>query len=262
MYDYVVHFNSAEVSDFLNCLSSEFRLKLLTTIDPARVISLMRFHRYVRDSNLEIEKIAIVSGSISEPELSFCPASAKVEILSFEEDSVLFDLNKDWSKSEWKKHHGSYDLVLCEQVLEHVLDPASALQNLATLLKPGGVVHVSVPAINNTHGEPHYFYAGFPRATLEAFAGNAGLEVLECDSWTSDKGSRMYATCDWSPISQSGPINFALRGIWSGRRSLRIVIGIILGRLRNFVTFPFQDLFSPSKKANAVATWMFATKRL
>ena len=254
--------DSAELSDFLKLVSIDFRLKLLTVMDPARTVSLMHFRRFFDKRNIEIKNIAVVSGSINEPELVFCPTDAKISLLSFEDDPYLFDLNKDWSQAPWEVHQEAYDLVLCEQVLEHCLDPARALQNLATLLKPGGVLHVSVPAINNTHGEPYYFYAGFPCATLEAFAEKAGLKVLECESWASDKAARMYATCDWSPISICGPLIFFAQGIWLCRRNIREVFRILSGRLRIFFTLPFQSLFTPSKNRNATATWIFSTKIL
>lgn len=203
---------SKQVSHFLRSLSDDFRLKLITVTDPARVVSLINFDQFLRNANLKVERIAVVSGSMNEPELLFCSVNAQVNLLSFEDDPVLFDLNKDWSQSALKQHHQVYDLVLCEQVLEHCLDPARAFHNLATLLKPGGVLHVSVPAINNTHGEPNYFYAGFPTSTLEAFAKRAGLTVRACDSWRSDKAARMYATCDWAPLAESGPLIFFSRG--------------------------------------------------
>ena len=249
-----------EVSDFISSQSRDLRVRLLTDMDPARAISLMHFSRFFKNSDREVKKIAVVSGSVNEPELIFCPTNATVTVLSYEDDPFLYDLTKDWSASEYKKHHAAYDLVLCEQVLEHLLDPARAFHNLAILLKPGGITHVSVPAINNTHGEPHYFYAGFPQATLEAFARNAGLDVLQCDSWKSDKASRMYATCDWAPIAVSGPLILSLQVLKLSGRSIRTVFGILSGRLRNFMTYPFQGLFTPSKNENATCTWIFASK--
>jgi len=129
---------SKQVSHFLKSLSNDFRLKLITVTDPARVVSLINFDQFLKNNSLEVERIAIVSGSMNEPELLFCPVNAQVNLLSFEDDPVLFDLNKDWSRSAWKQHHEVYELVLCEQVLEHCLNPARAFHNLATLLKPGG----------------------------------------------------------------------------------------------------------------------------
>jgi 2-polyprenyl-3-methyl-5-hydroxy-6-metoxy-1,4-benzoquinol methylase len=44
---------------------------------------------------------------------------------------------------------GSFDTVLCYDVLEHVYDPWSAVRRLAALLKPGGQLHLSMPNARN-----------------------------------------------------------------------------------------------------------------
>jgi 2-polyprenyl-3-methyl-5-hydroxy-6-metoxy-1,4-benzoquinol methylase len=41
--------------------------------------------------------------------------------------------------------HASFDTILAYDVLEHLVDPWTATKRLATLLKPGGQLHVSLP---------------------------------------------------------------------------------------------------------------------
>lgn len=41
----------------------------------------------------------------------------------------------------------SFDLTICAEVLEHVLDPAASLRELGRVTKPGGRVLVSVPVV-------------------------------------------------------------------------------------------------------------------
>jgi SAM-dependent methyltransferase len=253
-------FGTSDVSKFLRSTEPIFRRRLLNELGPARVVSLIQFERFLEGWQKPIESVAIVSGSLSEPELNLIRGQKKVTLFNFEADPVLFDLNKDWSSAEWTKHHNAFDLVLCEQVLEHLIDPKQAVQNLSQLLKPGGLLHVTVPAINNSHGEPFFFYAGFPTATLEAFAKHAGLTVRECGSWMSDKASRMYATCDWSPLSHSGTISHMIQGLWLGRNNLQDLINILYGRFRNFAAYPLQKLFDAKSRNNAVETWLFAAK--
>jgi 2-polyprenyl-3-methyl-5-hydroxy-6-metoxy-1,4-benzoquinol methylase len=43
----------------------------------------------------------------------------------------------------------SYDLVLCLDVLEHLVDPWAAMRRLHELVRPGGAVIVSLPNIRN-----------------------------------------------------------------------------------------------------------------
>ena len=253
-------FGNSDISKFLRSTDPIFRGRLLNELGPARVVNLIQFERFLEGWQKPIESVAIVSGSRSEPELNLIRGQKNVTLFNFEEDPILFDLNKDWSSAEWDKHRNAFDLVLCEQVLEHVIDPNQAVRNLSHLLKPGGLLHVTVPAINNSHGEPFYFYAGFPTATLEAFAENASLTVRECGSWMSDKASRMYATCDWAPISHSGSFSHMIQGLWQSRKSVQDLINILYGRVKNFATYPFQKLFDVKNGKNAVETWLFAEK--
>jgi 2-polyprenyl-3-methyl-5-hydroxy-6-metoxy-1,4-benzoquinol methylase len=44
---------------------------------------------------------------------------------------------------------GSLDMVLCLDVLEHLVDPWAQVRRLAPLLRPGGVLVVSLPNIRN-----------------------------------------------------------------------------------------------------------------
>jgi SAM-dependent methyltransferase len=251
---------SRSLSKFLSSLDPSFRHRLLNESDPGRVITLMQFQEFLRKRPKLIAKIAVVSGHLSEPELCLITTNAEVKILSFDDNPDKFDLNKDWSLPDWSEYQNTFDLVLCEQVLEHVLHPKRALENLAVILKPGGLLHVTVPAINNSHGEPFYFYAGFPAKTLAEFATLANLTVLECSSWFSDKGARMYSTCNWAPISQSGPLHLMFRGLWASRNSVQALSRILFGRLRMSATYPLQKLMTRPGTKNAVVTWLWAEK--
>lgn len=51
-------------------------------------------------------------------------------------------LNHDASAS-------TYDLVLCLDVLEHLIDPWSMMQKIAMVLKPGGIVVSSIPNVRH-----------------------------------------------------------------------------------------------------------------
>jgi len=46
----------------------------------------------------------------------------------------------------------TYDFIVCTEVLEHTLQPFSALVELWRMLKPGGVIFVSVPFNFRIHG--------------------------------------------------------------------------------------------------------------
>jgi SAM-dependent methyltransferase len=50
---------------------------------------------------------------------------------------------------------GSFDALLCTEVLEHVQNPAAAAMELRRLLRPGGSLAVTVPFVFPLHEEPH-----------------------------------------------------------------------------------------------------------
>ena len=50
------------------------------------------------------------------------------------------------------------DLIICSYALEHMRHPEKAITEFVRLLKPGGVLFVSVPFINRLHEDPYDFY--------------------------------------------------------------------------------------------------------
>lgn len=80
----------------------------------------------------------------------------------------------------------TYDVVICEQVIEHVIDPCAAATNLRGLCAPGGHVIVSTPFLIKVHELPMYGMRDYWRFTprgLRALLERAGLEVDTVGSW-------------------------------------------------------------------------------
>lgn len=81
---------------------------------------------------------------------------------------------------------GPFDVVICEQVLEHVVDPWAAARNLYGLCAPGGHVIVSTPFLIRVHELPAYGMPDFWRFTprgLRTLLEGAGLTVDTIDHW-------------------------------------------------------------------------------
>lgn len=79
-----------------------------------------------------------------------------------------------------------FDVVICEQVIEHVVDPARAAENLRGLCSPGGHVIVSTPFMIRVHELPMYGMGDYWRFTprgLRTLLERAGLTVDRVDSW-------------------------------------------------------------------------------
>jgi SAM-dependent methyltransferase len=79
-----------------------------------------------------------------------------------------------------------YDVVICEQVLEHVPDPWAAVSNLRAMCTPGGHLIVSTPFLVRVHELPLFAMGDYWRFTprgLRTLLESAGLDVETVDSW-------------------------------------------------------------------------------
>jgi SAM-dependent methyltransferase len=75
-----------------------------------------------------------------------------------------------------------FDVVLCEQVLEHVPDPLSAVKNLFRLCRPGGTLLVSTPFLVRVHPIPEDYWR-FTEAGLTRLLEWGGFERVDVASW-------------------------------------------------------------------------------
>jgi SAM-dependent methyltransferase len=81
---------------------------------------------------------------------------------------------------------GQFDVVICEQVLEHVVDPFGAAANLRKLTVSGGHVIVSTPFLIKVHELPLFAMNDYWRFTprgLRTLLENAGLEIDTVQTW-------------------------------------------------------------------------------
>jgi SAM-dependent methyltransferase len=72
----------------------------------------------------------------------------------------------------------SFDGVICTEVLEHVPDPALALDEINRVLRAGGSLYLTVPQAWGLHYEPHDYYR-YTRYGIEYLLGQAGFVTRE-----------------------------------------------------------------------------------
>ena len=73
---------------------------------------------------------------------------------------------------------GAYDMVAVLDVVEHIADDVAALRAMATLLKPGGVILIAVPAHRwmwSAHDIVNHHHRRYSKRTLRAAIERAGL---------------------------------------------------------------------------------------
>ena len=73
----------------------------------------------------------------------------------------------------------SFDYILCTETLEHVPEPIEALREMARILKPGGRMFLTAPAMSGLHQLPYHFYSGYTPFWYKHFCEKFGLEIIE-----------------------------------------------------------------------------------
>jgi len=74
---------------------------------------------------------------------------------------------------------GSFDAIMCIEVLEHVPHPVNALEELARLLHPGGYLVVTAPFASLTHFAPYFYQTGYSRYFYQYWLERLGFEILD-----------------------------------------------------------------------------------
>jgi 2-polyprenyl-6-hydroxyphenyl methylase / 3-demethylubiquinone-9 3-methyltransferase len=115
------------------------------------------------------------------------------------ESGVSIDYRIETAEAHALEHAGQYDVVTCMEMLEHVPDPASVIEALATLVKPGG--HVFVSTLNRT-----------PRAYLMAILGaEYVLRLLPAGTHTYEKFIRPSELTAWA--REAGLVEVDIAGL-------------------------------------------------
>jgi hypothetical protein len=101
-----------------------------------------------------------------------------------------------------------FDVVICDQVLEHVVDPFAAARSLAALAVPDGYVVVGVPFLVRVHPAPSDYWR-FTADGLRVLLERAGLDVLTARAWGNrhcvNANFRVWAKKPWWASDANDP---------------------------------------------------------
>jgi SAM-dependent methyltransferase len=121
---------------------------------------------------------------------------------------------------------GSFDAIVCTEVLEHVPEPGTVLAELHRIVRPGGVLLVTVPLVWFLHEEPHDYYRYTPHG-LTFLLDGAGFDDLEIAP-TGDSFStlaELVANLGWMMGADQDPADQHKAAIARAMRELGEVIG-------------------------------------
>lgn len=74
---------------------------------------------------------------------------------------------------------GSFDTIMCNEVLEHIPEPISAIREFSRILRRRGTLILTVPVCSLTHFAPYFFYTGYSRYFYERILPENGFEIAE-----------------------------------------------------------------------------------
>jgi SAM-dependent methyltransferase len=76
---------------------------------------------------------------------------------------------------------GTFDHIICTEVLEHLPEPIDALREFGRILKPGGQLMLTAPLGSGLHMMPFHYYGGFTPSWYERFLPESGFTVERCE---------------------------------------------------------------------------------
>ncbi len=130
---------------------------------------------------------------------------------------------------------GSFDAILCTEVLEHVPDPIGAVREMARLLRPGGRLILTAPFVSFTHFSPYHFHTGFARYWYEHWLPRLGFAVITLEP-AGDDGFFDFLAQEIGRIPAIWRRYSHLPVIWTGLLA-------VVGRLADRIARPFLSRF-------------------
>lgn len=116
--------------------------------------------------------------------------------------------NSHWRKLPWRSYASveypdfdicrdvtgeRYDVVIADQVLEHVARPVQAAANIRQMLRPGGVALVAMPFLFRVHARPHDYTRWTPAGLRQGLV-DAGFsaERIHVEAWGNRACARAH----------------------------------------------------------------------
>ncbi len=121
------------------------------------------------------------------------------------------------------------DAIYCEAVLEHLQDPATAVQDMFRVLKPGGKVIAITPFMQGFHGYPYHFQ-NFTLLGHSLLFSRAGFRVLESGACVGPTYTFVMVTSGFFVHCLPKIIGLPLGVLWKLVGACLLPLDLILGR--------------------------------
>jgi SAM-dependent methyltransferase len=77
---------------------------------------------------------------------------------------------------------GSFDAIVCTEVIEHVPEPIAVMREFGRILAPGGRLILTAPLGSGIHQQPYHFYGGYTPYWYARFLQQAGFEAITVEA--------------------------------------------------------------------------------
>jgi 2-polyprenyl-3-methyl-5-hydroxy-6-metoxy-1,4-benzoquinol methylase len=110
------------------------------------------------------------------------------------------DITFDVLNLELQSLSSQFDLVVCSEVIEHLNDRPKALENLASMVKPGGHLLLTAPTGKIYATERRWGHTTHPTVSeLKAFAKRSNLNIRHLSNWGFPFYSGLKAVTNINP---------------------------------------------------------------
>jgi SAM-dependent methyltransferase len=102
----------------------------------------------------------------------------------------------------------TFDVIVADQVLEHVASPVAAVANIRQMLCPGGWAMIATPFLFRVHARPHDYYR-WTEAGLRRLLLDGGFEegAIRCFSWGNRECARAHIGGEVKPFGFGRPLH-------------------------------------------------------
>lgn len=154
------------------------------------------------DRNIELTVRSLFPTELEVLEISGDSWKTKCNFKHYETVSFpQFDICRD-------RLERKFDLIIAEQVFEHLLEPAAALRNIRSMLRPEGRVIISTPFLLRLHNHPIDCYRWSPIGLRQLFrAEGFADDDISVNSW----GNRACVRGNLNRWIRYSPIFHSLR---------------------------------------------------
>jgi ubiquinone/menaquinone biosynthesis C-methylase UbiE len=105
---------------------------------------------------------------------------------------------------------GEFEMVLCTEVLEHVLDPKKVIAELNRVLVPGGILILTTRFMQVIHDAPHDYWRFTKYGMQELFREWETIELKEETSNFTTIAVLLQRLCFQTKMSFNAPVKFLL----------------------------------------------------